>query len=68
MADVLFDTGKYELRSGTLEQLAELCGVLLAHQGLNLDVEGYTDSTGTDEFNRRISEQRASAVREYLVG
>jgi len=68
MADVLFDTGKYELRPGTREQLAKLCGVLLAHQGLNLEVEGYTDSTGTDESNQRLSEQRASTVREYLIG
>jgi outer membrane protein OmpA-like peptidoglycan-associated protein len=67
MADVLFDTGKYELRPPTREQLAKLCGVLLAHPGLNLEVEGYTDSTGTDEFNQKLSEQRASTVRDYLV-
>jgi len=67
MTDVLFDTGKYELRSGTREQLAKLSGILLAHSGLNLAVEGYTDSTGSDEFNQKLSEQRASTVREYLV-
>jgi len=67
MADVLFDTGKYELRAPTREQLAKLCGVLLAHSGLNLEVEGYTDSTGTDDFNQKLSEQRASTVRDYLV-
>ncbi len=68
MADVLFDTGKFEVRPGTREQLAKLSGILLAHPGLYLDVEGYTDSTGSDELNQRLSEQRASAVREYLVG
>jgi outer membrane protein OmpA-like peptidoglycan-associated protein len=68
MADVLFDTGKYEVRPGTREQLAKLSGVLLAHPGLNLEVEGYTDGTGSDEFNQELSEQRASTVREYLVG
>jgi outer membrane protein OmpA-like peptidoglycan-associated protein len=68
MADVLFDTGKYEIRPSTREQLAKLSGILLAHPGLNLEVEGYTDSTGSDEFNQRLSEQRASTVREYLVG
>jgi len=67
MADVLFDTGKYELRSGTREQLAKLSGILLAHSGLNLAVEGYTDSTGSDEFNQKLSEQRASTVRDYLI-
>ena len=68
MADVLFDTGKYEVRPNTREQLAKLSGILLAHPGLDLEVEGYTDSTGSDEFNQRLSEQRASTVREYLVG
>jgi len=68
MADVLFDTGKYEVRPSTREQLAKLSGILLAHPGLNLEVEGYTDSTGGDEFNQRLSEQRASTVRDYLVG
>jgi len=68
MADVLFDTGKYEVRPNTREQLAKLAGVLLAHSGLNLDVEGHTDSTGSDEFNQKLAEQRASTVREYLVG
>lgn len=68
MADVLFDTGKYDLRQNTREQLAKLSGIVLAHPGLNLSVEGYTDSTGSDELNQRLSEQRASTVREFLIG
>jgi len=68
MADVLFDTGKYDLLLTSREQLAKLAGILLAHAGLHLEVEGHTDSTGSDEFNKRLSEQRASTVREYLVG
>jgi outer membrane protein OmpA-like peptidoglycan-associated protein len=67
MADVLFDPGKYELRPPTLLQLAKLSGIVLAHPGLKLAVEGYTDSTGGDEFNQKLSEQRASTVREFLV-
>jgi len=67
MADVLFDTGKYEVRPNTREQLAKLSGILLAHPGLNLEVEGHTDSVGSEEFNQRLSEQRASTVREFLV-
>lgn len=68
MGDVLFDTGKYDLRMNAREILAKLSGILLAHPGLNLEVEGHTDSTGGDELNQRLSEQRASAVRDYLVG
>ena len=67
MADVLFDTGKYNLRPEAREKLAKLSGIVLAHPGLHLAVEGHTDSTGSDEFNMKLSQQRADAVRDYLV-
>lgn len=67
MADVLFDTGKYDLRGEAREKLARLSGIILAHQGLRLEVEGHTDSTGGDELNQKLSEQRAATVREYLI-
>ena len=67
MADVLFDTGRYNLRPDTREQLAKLSGIILAHPGLRLDVEGHTDSIGSDEFNQTLSEQRADTVRNFLI-
>jgi outer membrane protein OmpA-like peptidoglycan-associated protein len=67
MADVLFDTGKYNLRPATREKLARLSGIVLAHPGLNLAIEGHTDSTGSDELNQKLSEQRADVVRSYLI-
>lgn len=67
MGDVLFETGKYELKPMARERLARVSGILLAHSGLNVQIEGYTDSTGSDDFNQRLSEQRAEAVRAYLV-
>jgi len=67
MADVLFDTGKYDIRPGTREQLAKLSGIILSHPGLNLQVEGHTDSTGSDEYNERLSQQRGDSVREFLI-
>jgi outer membrane protein OmpA-like peptidoglycan-associated protein len=67
MGDVLFDTGKYNLRAEAREKLAKLSGIVLAHQGLKLAIEGYTDITGSDEFNQTLSEQRAGAVRDYLI-
>lgn len=66
MADVLFDTGKYNLRSEAREKLARFSGVVLGYPSLNLSVEGHTDSTGSDELNQKLSEQRAHAVRTYL--
>jgi outer membrane protein OmpA-like peptidoglycan-associated protein len=67
MSDVLFDTGKYTLKPGAREKLAKVAGILLAYPGLKVQVEGYTDSTGTPEFNQRLSEQRSMTVRDYLV-
>jgi outer membrane protein OmpA-like peptidoglycan-associated protein len=67
MGDVLFATGKYNLRPEAQIVLAKLSGIILSHPGLNLAVEGYTDSTGSDDFNLKLSQQRADTVREYLV-
>jgi outer membrane protein OmpA-like peptidoglycan-associated protein len=68
MGDVLFDTGKFDLRPPAREKLARLSGIILGHPGLNLEVEGHTDSVGSDELNQKLSEQRAGAVRSYLIG
>jgi outer membrane protein OmpA-like peptidoglycan-associated protein len=67
MSDVLFDTGKYTLRPGAREKLAKVSGIILAHPGLKLEVEGHTDSVGGDAYNQTLSENRANAVRQYLI-
>jgi outer membrane protein OmpA-like peptidoglycan-associated protein len=67
MSDVLFDTGKYSLKSGAREKLAKVAGILLAYPGLNIEVGGYTDNVGGDSMNQQLSENRAGSVRDYLV-
>jgi outer membrane protein OmpA-like peptidoglycan-associated protein len=67
MGEVLFETGKYDVKSEAREKLARLSGIVLAHPGLNLAVEGHTDTTGSDELNQKLSERRAGAVLEYLL-
>jgi outer membrane protein OmpA-like peptidoglycan-associated protein len=67
MADVLFDIGKYDLRTEAREKLARLSGVVLAHPGLNLAVEGYTDNIGSEDLNQKLSDKRAESVRTFLV-
>ncbi|MGA7922007.1 MAG: OmpA family protein [Candidatus Acidiferrales bacterium] len=67
MADVLFAFGKYDLQQPAREALAKFSGIVLAHPGLHLSIEGYTDSVGSDAFNQTLSEQRANAVRDYLI-
>ena len=67
MSDVLFDTGKYSLKPGAREKLAKVAGILIAYPGLIIEVGGYTDNVGADEMNQKLSENRAGAVRDYLV-
>jgi outer membrane protein OmpA-like peptidoglycan-associated protein len=68
MGDVLFDTGKSDLRSGAREALSKLTGIVLNYPSLRLAIEGHTDSTGSAEFNQTLSQKRADAVRDYLIG
>jgi outer membrane protein OmpA-like peptidoglycan-associated protein len=67
MSDVLFDSGKYTLKTDTKVSLAKVAGILQAYPGLKLQVEGYTDSVGGDDYNQKLSENRASGVRDFLV-
>ena len=68
MSDVLFDTGMYSLKPGAREKLAKVAGILIAYPSLDIQVGGYTDNVGGDEMNQKLSENRAGAVRDYLVG
>jgi outer membrane protein OmpA-like peptidoglycan-associated protein len=67
MSDVLFDTGQYTLKPDAREKLAKVSGILLAYPDLKVQVEGYTDTVGSDEYNLTLSQHRADAVRDYLV-
>jgi len=67
MSDVLFDTGSYTLKPGAREKMAKISGILLAHPGLTLQIEGHTDSVGSEEFNQQLSERRADSVRDFLA-
>jgi outer membrane protein OmpA-like peptidoglycan-associated protein len=67
MSDVLFDFNKYTLKENARLALAKISGIVISHPGLNLVVEGYTDSIGTDEYNQHLSEERADTVRDFLL-
>jgi outer membrane protein OmpA-like peptidoglycan-associated protein len=67
MSDVLFDFNKYTLKPDAREKLAKVSGILLAYPGLKVQVEGYTDNIGTEEYNLKLSDERAGTVRDYLV-
>lgn len=67
MSDVLFDTARFTLKPGAREKLAKVSGIILGHPGLKIAVEGHTDSVGGDEYNMKLSDNRAGAVRDFLV-
>jgi outer membrane protein OmpA-like peptidoglycan-associated protein len=67
LSDVLFDTARHSLRPAAREKLAKVAGIISGHPGLRLDVEGFTDSVGGDDYNQKLSEQRGDSVRDYLT-
>jgi len=67
MPDVLFDFNKHTLKSEARERLAKISGIVLAYPDLKLEIVGYTDSVGSDEYNQTLSDKRAETVRDYLV-
>jgi outer membrane protein OmpA-like peptidoglycan-associated protein len=65
--DVLFDTAQYTLKPGAREKLAKVSGIILAYPGLKIQLEGHTDSVGSDDYNLKLSQERGDSVRTYLV-
>jgi outer membrane protein OmpA-like peptidoglycan-associated protein len=67
LGDVLFDTGKAELNSGASRKLDQLAQFLTEHADRKLQIDGFTDSVGTDSYNLDLSQRRADAVRSALL-
>ncbi len=67
MSGVLFQNGKATLLPAAREKLAKIAGILSTHKGLEIEADGFTDSNGSEAYNLRLSEQRASNTRDYLV-
>jgi outer membrane protein OmpA-like peptidoglycan-associated protein len=67
MPDVLFDFNRHTLKPEARERLAKISGIVLAYPDLKLEIDGYTDSVGSAEYNQTLSDKRAEAVRDYLV-
>jgi outer membrane protein OmpA-like peptidoglycan-associated protein len=67
MSDVLFDFNQATLKPGAKLRLAKVSGIILAYPDLKLEIDGFTDNKGTEEYNMGLSERRAKAVRDFLV-
>jgi outer membrane protein OmpA-like peptidoglycan-associated protein len=66
LGDVLFDTGKAELNSGGARKLDQLVQFLTEHPDRRVQIDGFTDSVGTDSYNLDLSQRRANAVSSAL--
>ncbi|HEY3886173.1 MAG TPA: OmpA family protein [Vicinamibacterales bacterium] len=66
-AEVLFDTGKYDLKPAAQESLNELAALLRGYPAHPIVIEGHTDNVGTEKSNQLLSENRAKSVKSWLV-
>jgi outer membrane protein OmpA-like peptidoglycan-associated protein len=67
LGDVLFDTGRAELKSGAGRKLDQLAQFLVEHPDRRVQIDGFTDSVGTDQYNEDLSQRRADAVKGALT-
>lgn len=67
LGDVLFDTGRAELKSGASRKLDQLAQFLTEHPERRVQIDGFTDSVGTDAYNEALSQRRADAVKAALT-
>ncbi|HEX3948580.1 MAG TPA: OmpA family protein [Steroidobacteraceae bacterium] len=67
LGDVMFDTGKSELKSGGARKIDQLAQFLMEHQDRRVQIDGFTDSVGSDAYNEELSQRRADSVKAALV-
>jgi outer membrane protein OmpA-like peptidoglycan-associated protein len=67
MSDVLFATNKYTLTPDAEIKLAKVSGILATYPNINVQIEGYTDNTGSDSYNLTLSQHRATSVQAFLI-
>jgi outer membrane protein OmpA-like peptidoglycan-associated protein len=67
LGDVLFDTGQAQLKAGAMRPIEQIAAFLNENPERKVQVEGFTDSQGTDEYNQQLSQRRADAVAQAIV-
>lgn len=66
-SDILFDTGKADLKPEAKKNLAEMAGIMQKYPENVLTVKGFTDNTGSQKINDELSQKRAEAVKKQLI-
>ena len=64
---ILFDTGKFSFQKQTFPVLKAITAILKEYPTAKFSIEGHTDSDGKDAMNQKLSEDRAAAVKNYLI-
>jgi len=67
LGDVLFTSGGADLKVGATSNLDRLVTFLSQYPSRNIEIEGHTDSVGSDDYNQDLSQRRADSVRSYLM-
>jgi outer membrane protein OmpA-like peptidoglycan-associated protein len=67
LGDVMFDTGRSELKSGASRKMDQLAQFLAEHPDRRVQIDGFTDSVGSDSYNEELSQRRADAVKATLI-
>ncbi|MCE3254018.1 MAG: hypothetical protein K0Q67_3038, partial [Cellvibrio sp.] len=67
LGDVLFETGKSDLKSAATADLSKLSGLLAKYPERSLVIEGHTDNVGSESYNHTLSQHRADAVKAFLL-
>jgi outer membrane protein OmpA-like peptidoglycan-associated protein len=66
--NIFFESGKAELKPGSFEELDRVVKLLEENPSIAIDLAGHTDNVGTNEDNQQLSEARAKAVYDYILG
>jgi outer membrane protein OmpA-like peptidoglycan-associated protein len=67
LKNIFFDLDKFDLKKESYAELAVVIELLAKNPGISIEISGHTDNYGIDEYNQQLSENRANAVKQYLV-
>lgn len=67
LEDIYYDFNQSAIRSGQVEELEALAGLMFKYPGMKIELAAHTDTRGTAAYNQQLSEKRAASTKRYLV-
>ena len=65
--NIFFETASFELKQESFAELNSLKNLLLHNPNINIEIAGFTDNVGKDDYNLKLSQNRANSVKKWLV-